>query len=113
MPRPQPGAMPAIIKGFLEGSPYIRPHPTASCRIIGKALGISPADAKARYAGVGNPSLRRIIAMMTGAGGETIIPSKQNIAMVRALMISQKQLAPSLRIAWASLVGPAYVNPLR
>ncbi|HQT74259.1 MAG TPA: ABC transporter substrate-binding protein [Acidiphilium sp.] len=108
-----PGAMPAIIKGFLEGSAYIRTHPAASYRIIGKALGISPADAKSQYAGVVNPSLRQMKAMMTGAGGETIIPYKQNIAMVRALMISQKQLAPSQTIAWASLLDPAYVSAMK
>ena len=52
-------------------------------------------------------------AMMTDAGHETIIAYKENIKMVRALMVSQKQLVPSQSIAWASLLDPTYVNALK
>ncbi len=60
-----------------------------------------------------NPSLRQMKAMMTDAGHETIIAYKENIKMVRALMVSQKQLVPSQSIAWASLLDPTYVNALK
>lgn len=108
-----PGAMPAIMKGFLKGAAYIRAHPAESYRIIGKALGISPADAKAQYEGVINPTLPEMKYMMTGKGHEKVIPYKANIAMVRDLMVTQKQLVQSQTIAWASLLDTAYVNALK
>lgn len=108
-----PQAMPAIIKGFLQGSAYIRSHPKASYRIIGKALGISPADAKAQYAQVINPTLPEMKYMMTGKGNYKIIPYKTNISMVRDLMVTQKQLAGSQTVPWASLLDTTYVDAMK
>lgn len=108
-----PQAMPAIIKGFLEGSAYIKAHPAESYRIIGKTLGISPADAKAQYAQVINPTLPEMKYMMTGKGSYGIIPYKVNIGMVRDLMITQKQLDKSQTVAWSSLLDTTYVDAVK
>ena len=108
-----PQAMPAIIKGFLKGSAYIKSHPAESYRIIGKTLGISPADAKAQYAQVINPTLPEMKYMMTGTGNYQIIPYKTNISMVRDLMITQKQLDKSQTVDWKSLLDPTYLDEVK
>jgi NitT/TauT family transport system substrate-binding protein len=108
-----PGAIPAIIKGFLEGTAYIKSHPTESYAIIGKALGISPADAKLQYTQVINPSLADMKYMMTGKGDLKIIPYKTNVTMVRNLMITQKQIKPTQTIAEPSLFDTKYVTAMK
>lgn len=105
-----PKAIPAIIKGYLKGVAYIKSHPTESYKIVGKALGISPADAKAQYAQVINPTLPEMKSMMTGNGNYKIIPYKKNISMVRDLMVTQKQLDKSQTVDWTSLVDTTYVD---
>ncbi|MCW8306176.1 ABC transporter substrate-binding protein [Acidiphilium sp. PA] len=105
-----PGAIPAIIKGFLKGTAYIKSHPAQSYAIIGKALGISPADARAQYAEVINPSLAEMKYMMTGKGNLKIIPYKTNVTMVRQLMITQGQIKPSQKIAEPSLFDTKFVT---
>ncbi|SIQ61918.1 MULTISPECIES: ABC transporter substrate-binding protein [Acidiphilium] len=105
-----PGAIPAIIKGFLEGTAYIKSHPTESYAIIGKALGISPADAKIQYTQVINPTLADMKYMMTGKGNLKIIPYKTNVTMVRQLMITQGQMKPTQKIAEPALFDTKFVT---
>lgn len=108
-----PKAIPAIIKGYLEGVAYIKSHPTESYKIIGKKLGVSPASAKAQYAQVVNPGLAEMKAMMTGEGNSKVIPYKTNIEMVSKLMVYQKQIKPSQKVEWKSLIDTTYVDQIK
>lgn len=105
-----PSAMPAIIKGFLEGRAYIKSHPTESYAIIGKALGISPADAAAQYKQVINPSLAKMKYMMTGMGHFKIIPYKTNVGLVTKLMTLQGEMKPTQKVSEAALFDSRFVE---
>ncbi|MGC9270204.1 ABC transporter substrate-binding protein [Acidiphilium sp.] len=108
-----PAAMPAIIRGFLEGSKYIKSHPTESYAIIGKALGISPADAKAQYKMVINPTLAEMKYMMTGSGHFKIIPYKANVALVTKLMKLQGEIKSNQSVVEPSLFDSKYVSSMK
>lgn len=108
-----PKAIPAIIKGYLEGVAYIKAHPDKAYAIVGKKLGISPASAKEQYAQVVNPGLAEMKAMMTGKGESKVISYKTNIEMVSALMVYQKQLKPSQKVAWMSLIDTKYLDEVK
>jgi len=108
-----PMAIPAIVKGYLEGVAYIKSHPTESYEIIGKKLGVSPASAKAQYAQVVNPGLAQMKTMMTGEGSSKVIPYKTNVEMVSKLMVFQKQLTDSQKVDWKSLIDTSYVDQVK
>jgi NitT/TauT family transport system substrate-binding protein len=108
-----PDAMPAIIKGFLEGEDYIKSHPAESYGIIGKALGISPADASSQYKLVINPTLAEMKYMMTGSGHFKIIPYKSNVALVTKLMRLQGEIKSNQSVTEPDLFDAKYISAMK
>ena len=105
-----PDAIPAIIQGFLKGRTYIKEHPKTAFQIVGKELGISPADAEAQYKQVISPSLNEMKYMMDGQGSYHIIPYSKNIALVENLMVTQGQITDAQKIKPGVLLDTRFVT---
>lgn len=52
-----PKVVKAIIQGYVDGLAYMKAHPAESAKMIGKALGIPPAEVAGQMSGVYNPTL--------------------------------------------------------
>lgn len=54
-----------LVQGYLDGMAYIRSQPEAAARIIGKAMGVSPAEVKSQWSGVYNVPLAEMMLSFT------------------------------------------------
>lgn len=54
-----------LVQGYLDGMAYIRSQPEAAAKIIGKAMGVSPAEVKSQWSGVYNVPLAEMMQSFT------------------------------------------------
>jgi NitT/TauT family transport system substrate-binding protein len=105
-----PGAMPAIIKGYLKGRAFIADHPDEAFQLIGKRLGITPQDAADQYKLVNSPSVPEMLAMMTGTGDSKVLPYARNIELVHSVMVEQGALKPDQTVPASAMLDPQFVQ---
>ena len=57
-----PAEIKAVLQGYFDGLDYMRKYPDKSAEIIGKFMGISPAEVKAQLHVIHNPTLQEMLA---------------------------------------------------
>ena len=107
-----PNAAKSLISGMLKGETYIQKHPQKAFAIVGSYMGISPAAARAQYAGVINPDLGQMHVMMSQQQSAKFITYFQSIQVVEKLMKDTGKLSPHISIDPQKLLYPEYVSAL-
>ncbi|BBP04172.1 hypothetical protein TPL01_27410 [Sulfuriferula plumbiphila] len=93
-----PKEIKAIIQGYLDGLAYMKAHPDESAQIIGKAMGVSPAEVKEQWKGVYNIPLNEMSKNFSKskdttsfyASGEIISKILKNKGQISTIPLTEK-----------------------